>query len=95
MQPIKAWSFRGEVDGQIIGSALPLEVQYACRYWAHHLEQSRGSIYDEDQVHIFLKKYFLYWLEAMSLMGEASESIHMINSLQSVTDVSYIKAFCW
>ena len=29
----------------------------------------------------------------MSFMGEISQSIHIINSLQSLTDVSYFKAF--
>ena len=86
-------TLRSEVNGEIIGSALSPEVQYACRYWADHLEQSRGRVYDGDLVHAFLKKYFLYWLEAMSLMGEASKSIHIINSLQSLTDVRYIQSF--
>ena len=85
-------TLRSEVDCQMIGNALPSEVQYACSYWGHHLVQSGGRICDGDLVHIFLKKYFLYWLEAMSLMGEASESIHIINSLQSLTDVRYFKA---
>ena len=82
-----------EVNDQIIGNALSPEIQYACRYWAHHLEQSGGLVCDGDLVHNFLKKYFLYWLEAMSLMGEASESIHIIDSLQLLTDVSYSPAF--
>ena len=84
---------RSEVDDQIIGNALSPEIQYACRYWAHHLEQSGGRVCDGGLVHNFLKKYFLYWLEAMSLMGEASESIHIIDSLQLLTDVSYSQAF--
>ena len=86
-------TLRSEVDCQIIDNALSLEVRYACRYWVHHLEKSGGRICDGDLVHTFLQKYFLYWLEAMSLMGEASESIHIINRLQSLTDVRYFKAF--
>ncbi|MCJ1348667.1 hypothetical protein MMC31_006900, partial [Peltigera leucophlebia] len=81
-------TLRSEVDCQIIGNALPLEVRYACRYGAHHLEKSGGRICDGNLVHNFLKSYFLYWLEAMSFMGEASESIHIINSLQSLTDAN-------
>ena len=80
---------RSEINNQIIDNALSLEVRYACRYWVHHLEQSRGCIRDEDLVHTFLQKYFLYWLEAMSLMREVSESIRIINSLQSLTNVRY------
>lgn len=83
---------RSEVNGEIINSALSPEVQYACRYWALHLKYSGGRA-DENLVHIFLKKYFLYWLETMSLMGDTSESIHIINILLSLTDVSYFQAF--
>ena len=58
----------------------------------HHLVKGGGRIRDGDLADVFLQKYFLYWLEAMSLMGEASDSIHMINSLQSLIDVSYSEA---
>ena len=79
---------RCKVNDQIIGNALSLEVRYACRYWVYHLEQSRNRIRDGDLVDVFLQKYFLYWLEAMSFMGEAAESIRVISTLQSLTDVS-------
>ena len=82
-------TLRSELNNQIIDNALSLEVRYACRYWAHHLKQSEGCIRDGDPVHVFLQKYFLYWLEAMSLMGETSDSIRIINSLQPLTDVNY------
>ena len=84
---------KSEVNDQIIGKALSLEVQYACRYWVHHLEESRSRICDGDLVDDFLRKYFLYWLEAMSFMGEAAESIHMIDSLQSLKHVRYFRSF--
>ena len=86
-------TLRSEIDNQVIDNALSPEVRYACRYWVHHLEQSEGRIRDGDLVHAFLQKYFLYWLEALSLMREASESIHMINSLQSLVDVRYLHVF--
>ena len=89
----RSGTLRSEVSSQMIGSALSPEIQYACRYWARHLERSRDRVCDGDLVHTFLKKYFLYWLEAMSLMGEASESIHIMNTLQSLTNVSYFQAF--
>lgn len=82
---------KSEADYQIVGKALSLEVQYACLYWAHHIEQSGGHIRDGDPVDAFLQKHFLYWLEAMSLIGKVSESIHMINKLQSLTDVRYFR----
>ena len=84
---------RSKINYQIIGNALSLEVRYACRYWAYHLNQSGGRICDGGIVDAFLKKNFLYWLEAMSFIGELSESIHIINILQSLTDVRYFQNF--
>ena len=86
-------TLRNEINYEAISNALSLEVRYACRYWVHHLVKSGGRIRDKDLVDAFLQNNFLYWLEAMSLMGEASESIRMVNSLQSLTDVSYSEAF--
>jgi hypothetical protein len=83
-------TLRSEIDSRTIDDGLPPEMRYACRYWVHHLEQSKGRICDRDSVHTFLQKYFLYWLEAMSLIGKASESIHMIDSLQLLIGVRYL-----
>jgi hypothetical protein len=77
-----------EIDSQVVDVYLPAEVQYACRYWVYHLEQSKSSIYDEDQVHVFLRAHLLHWFEAMSLLGNTSESITMITALQSILEVS-------
>ena len=81
-------ALRSEIDSQVIDVYLPAEVQYACRYWVYHLEQSKRSIYDEDQVHVFLEAHLLHWLEAMSLLRNTSESITMITTLQSILEVS-------
>lgn len=83
----KPGTLNSEIDKRIIERSLQPEVQYACRYWVHHLEQSRSRIGDGGPVYAFLQKYFLYWLEALSLLGEASQSIRMINSLQLLINV--------
>ena len=80
-------TLRSEIDEQTIAIYLPPELQYACRYWVHHLEQSDHHIHNGDLIHIFLQKYFLYWLEAMSLIGEAYKCIYMINRLQALAEV--------
>ncbi|KAF2185167.1 vegetative incompatibility protein HET-E-1 [Zopfia rhizophila CBS 207.26] len=77
---------KNKIDEPTMAVCLPPEIRYACRYWAHHLEQSKGRIHDGDQAHLFLQKYFLYWLEALSLLGEAYRVIYIINSLQTSTD---------
>ncbi|KAH0533919.1 hypothetical protein FGG08_007466, partial [Glutinoglossum americanum] len=79
-------TLRREINEQTIATCLSPELQYACRYWAHHLEQSDRHIHDEDPIHLFLQKYFLYWLEAMSLIGETYKCIRIIKRLQALAE---------
>jgi len=70
-----------EIKDGVVKDCLPLDVQYACRYWVGHLEQSNVTLRDNDQVHIFLRKHFLHWLEALSLIGKISDGVLMVRSL--------------
>ena len=81
---------RTEIDCRMINDSLQADVRYACRYWVHHLEQSKSLIRDQSRVHNFLQKHFLHWLEALSVMGKMSESISLIGTLQSIIAVSSI-----
>ncbi|CAG9980522.1 unnamed protein product [Clonostachys byssicola] len=72
---------RTEVDQKTIDACLAPEVQYACRYWVFHWKGSKQTIQDDDQVHRFLTSHLLCWLEALSLLGNMSESLLMINDL--------------
>jgi hypothetical protein len=75
---------RGEINSRSISDYLPLDMQYACRFWIYHLKESHTSISDNDLVHVFLQEHFLHWLEALSLLGNIVESINLIWTLQSV-----------
>ncbi|KAI0977457.1 vegetative incompatibility protein HET-E-1 [Xylaria arbuscula] len=75
---------RTSIDPQTISDKLPPDVQYACQYWVYHVQQAGDLIVDNDQVHCFLQHYFLHWLEALSLMEKASESLQNIGILQSL-----------
>ncbi|KAH0548036.1 hypothetical protein GP486_008222, partial [Trichoglossum hirsutum] len=78
-------TLRNEIDKRTIAICLSPELQYACCYWAHHLERSGCHVYEESSIYLFLQRYFLYWLEAMSLIREAYKCIHIINRLQTLT----------
>lgn len=85
---------RADVDPAVINSHLPTDVRYACLYWVHHLDQSRlaqekACITDDHQAYIFLKRHFIHWLEALSLLGKISESITIIGCLQALVSVGY------
>ena len=77
-----------EVDKIRLENALPTYVQYACRYWIYHLGQSGIVLRDNDKVHEFLKKYFLRWLEALSLLGNLSEGIRAFEVLDFIIAVN-------
>ncbi|MCJ1423104.1 hypothetical protein MMC29_000985, partial [Sticta canariensis] len=70
-------------DSSQVQQCLPQEVQYACLYWIQHLQMSGCQLQDDDQVHRFLKKYVLHWLEALGWMQKISEGIDAIISLES------------
>ncbi|XWW94391.1 hypothetical protein V2A60_002334 [Cordyceps javanica] len=75
---------RREVEQSIINQRLSPAVQYACRYWVHHAQQSKVDLHDGCQVHIFLKKHFLHWLEAMSFLNRIADVIAYVNVLRSL-----------
>jgi hypothetical protein len=84
---------RTEIDRQTVDNKLPPELQYACRYWVDHLVKcanSNNMIYNALlflQRH-FLRKHFLHWVEAMSLIGLTSEILGILHRLQATTSVS-------
>jgi hypothetical protein len=85
----------GQVDSSTLDDCLPSHVQYACRYWVHHLSQAidcereDSNLSDNGIVYIFFQQHFLHWLEALGLMGRMSEGILMLTELQSMLLVGY------
>ncbi|CAG8881375.1 unnamed protein product [Penicillium salamii] len=77
---------RVDIDSQTINYSLPAQLQYSCRFWAQHLLQSKDPNLALQEVLLFLQKHFLHWMEAMSILGLASEVMGIISMLQSVTD---------
>ena len=75
-------SLRVDIPPRRVEECLPQEVQYACCHWAHHFEKGNHSICDQDKVHNFLNERFLYWLEALSIIGRIVDAITMVAKLQ-------------
>ncbi|PTB66799.1 hypothetical protein BBK36DRAFT_1198452 [Trichoderma citrinoviride] len=72
---------RSDISQETIDACLPNAVKYACTYWVYHLAMSNRSICDHDETHKFLSIYLLNWLEALALMGQSAESVHMVDAL--------------
>ncbi|KAM6537996.1 hypothetical protein FALCPG4_003886 [Fusarium falciforme] len=79
-----------EVPRRQIEQNIPQHLRYACRYWIDHLAKLdqdgrlENELQDNGEIHAFLKERFLYWLEAMSFIGETPTTITMINKLQGM-----------
>ncbi|KAF7505435.1 hypothetical protein GJ744_000762 [Endocarpon pusillum] len=78
---------RHKIESTTIADRLSPALQYACRHWVHHVQHSHRQIHDDDEVHIFLKKHFLHWLEVLSLTDYISETISFLGTLQSCVSV--------
>jgi hypothetical protein len=73
-------------------------VRYSCLYWVDHLCQTREDtikgLKDSGLAYNFLRRYFLYWLEALSLLKSVSEGIVMIRKLEDL-QVCSLRKFCY
>lgn len=81
---------RTAIDTDSINLHLPSELQYSCRYWVQHLVQSEQPATQIDVAFSFLQEHFLHWMEAMSILGFASELVGVIDALRSLTQVSFL-----
>ncbi|KAL7904007.1 hypothetical protein GGI35DRAFT_248894 [Trichoderma velutinum] len=70
------------VNSQKVDANISAAVKYACRNWVFHLQGAGNQFSDCGTVFQFLKQHFLHWVEALSLMQQAPESIKLIKSLQ-------------
>ncbi len=83
-----------EAQKDTLDKGLPKYVQYSCQYWAKHLElvnpdqRAKLGLCDDGKIHIFFQNHFLFWLEAMSLIGEMSEAVLVLSNLQTMLEVS-------
>ncbi|KAE8334979.1 hypothetical protein BDV24DRAFT_169665 [Aspergillus arachidicola] len=60
-------------------------IRYSCRFWVYHLKHSDPMYNSSDMIYSFLRKHFLHWLEAMSLMYMMPDSIEIIEELKPLT----------
>jgi hypothetical protein len=69
-------------------------IRYACVYWVDHLCEVKSchnkiGLYDNGTIDIFLRKHFLHWLEALSLLKGISDGVLAIAKLIGLLTVSY------
>ncbi|KAG5929716.1 hypothetical protein E4U42_004875 [Claviceps africana] len=73
-------SINGSDDDPLAGTA------YSSTFWIHHVCDSTGTntlpdLVTSQEVLSFLRKYFLRWVESLSLLGKLSEGLESIRML--------------
>ncbi|KAE8310825.1 hypothetical protein BDV41DRAFT_566272 [Aspergillus transmontanensis] len=76
-------TLRSDINDEVIRDHFSAELRYSCHHWIYHLQQGRYQITDQDEIHKFVQKHLLHWLEAMSVLGLAPEIVRGIRTLQS------------
>ncbi|OCH89543.1 WD40 repeat-like protein [Obba rivulosa] len=60
--------------GDRVDRHIPASLKYACRFWTYHLVQIvHPDVSLESAAAQFLSRYFLHWLEVMSLLGRTRD----------------------
>ncbi|KAH8898281.1 hypothetical protein GQ53DRAFT_711479 [Thozetella sp. PMI_491] len=72
------------------------EIRYSCIHWVDHLDESirdteegiREDLQDGGKVDAFLRTKYLYWLEALSLLGSTSNGVLSMAKLERITNLT-------
>ena len=69
-------------------------IRYACVYWIDHFCEienghDRVGLCENGTIDVFLKKHFLHWLEALSLLKSMSEGVLSMAKLTGLLKVSH------
>lgn len=81
---------RAEVDQETIDRYISPELEYSCRYWAHHLMHCIDLLDILHDTLSFLQRHFLHRMEAMNLLGLGAEVVGILNLLRAVLPVSFL-----
>ncbi len=74
-----------------------IALRYSCIYWVDHLcdwnfdchADQRVELQDGGIVDVFIRKKFLYWLEALSLCRSVSKGVLGMEKLEALIQVSF------
>ncbi|KAG9312695.1 hypothetical protein JVU11DRAFT_7113 [Chiua virens] len=57
-----------------VNRAIPPHLSYSCLYWMNHLQDAQDAPDLLDEVTLFFRGFFPYWIEAISLLSHSSAS---------------------
>ncbi|KAI1030016.1 hypothetical protein LB504_010443 [Fusarium proliferatum] len=79
-----------DIDDISSDNFTPLDpIRYSCVYWVDHLHDSEptrlnSKLQNGSDIHIFIEKKYLYWLEALSLLSSTVEGVKAIYKLEDL-----------
>lgn len=76
-----------EIDADIIARHIPKDLEYSCVYWIYHLVRSGKHLIEPVKVGAFMRKHFLSWLEALSILGRLSVGVTAVSELLEIYKV--------
>ena len=88
---------RDDIAETTISQAISIDLKYACLNWVFHLKECSRNLTNgcriihhlsEADIYDFLKEHFLHWLESLSLMGNMTECLAMIEVLRASLNTS-------
>ena len=72
------------LESQVI-KAIPVHLSYSCQHWMEHLQHAECSLALLDEVTVFFKSFFPYWLEAISLLSLSSPVLPILSAQETCT----------
>ncbi|KAF3277773.1 hypothetical protein TWF970_005026 [Orbilia oligospora] len=78
----------GEISSFLVAKNIPPEMQYACQYYAQHIQLGGEYQCDDSLVNVFLQQHLLHWFEVLSLIRKASQAVHSVALLRSMVDIN-------
>lgn len=79
---------RIDIEPEILQQKVSSQLQYACRYWLHHVGNCEDLTAFELDILAFLQQHLLHWLEAMSIIGFLRETVGVLDTLIALFEVS-------
>lgn len=74
-------SFTADVDAHFIAERIPQDLEYATKFWSHHLHLSKRQANNLPDIHEFIRVRLLYWLEALALLESMPIAIKAMTAL--------------
>ena len=78
-----------DIDGleQRVKDGIPESLQYSSPYWATHLTAANRAAVNQHVLDFFRSLTVLYWLEALSLIGELKEGFSAFQDIINLYEV--------